>query len=203
MKLYVFILAMILSGTNVLAQDLPGLGTHRDTKKRNPEFGGRVYVTLDLKVPVYADEISLEFGGGLGTMLSNNIGLGGAFNTLITHNIDLPLEQDSKPFLRMSYGGLEAAWKNKIGEEFHLSGKLLLGLAHLSYSESHFADALADPSGSWCYISEINLRGYYKLYDNLWIGLGYGYRLPFGVDYAGFSDSDLRGSVFSLAVKFL
>jgi hypothetical protein len=199
------ILILLFAFIEGKAQLLPGQKEPDEIiKEDTSNEGGGGYVALTGKFPNIDKKWTAELGFRAGARFEN-FGLGFGIYTLLTQNIDLSLPGSPyyHPFLRYTYGGIEAEYLFLSKKNSIFLGNILIGLGNMNDKETSRLSAPFSMSGKWYFIIEPAIGIDFRIFRKYWLGLTGGYRLTAGTGNFGLSSSDMNGIVLAVSFKIL
>jgi hypothetical protein len=103
--------------------------------------------------------------------------------------------------LGVDYGGLEAAYVNRVFRRVHVSAQTLLGMGGIAYRDGEDDVPAEGDQGDGFFVVEPGLHVTLNVASFLHLGGGVSYRLVHGVRLSGARDSDLSGLAGVVALQ--
>jgi hypothetical protein len=202
MKTTFTVLLFLIFTLPSFSQRLPGGVSPNDDENVNGRKRNNFYAGFVLKGVNFSNSWGLELGGKVGANLNQSWILGLGFYSLLTKNIIIPGTNFSNaPILTLGYGCAEIEYSVKISDNIRISSHLSPGIGKADYQNSTFYGAETYTPGDWFFFAEPGLSFDFRLYQTFWLGIGYNYRLSFGVNLDGLRDNDLTGSILTLTLS--
>jgi len=154
------------------------------------------YVDLVGKTAALNGNWGLFGGMKAGYIINRNVSIGLAGYGMIPNQLGGSyINQDGRDTLHFGYGGVEAAYKYYILNNFYLTGMMMIGAGRVDYENLGGND--------YFFIMEPGVSVNFMITD--WFGLGVSadYRFAAGVKYAEFSNASFSGWSTDLSFKFV
>lgn len=193
MKIYTPVLAIMLLGSSVVAQEqtlLSGIYDHGG-------FGGPIF-----QLTQFDGQTGVMIGGHGGWIINHTLYLG-AGGIGLANEIEIDSAPDSLRYLDFGYGGLELGIVLASDRLIHATLSSLIGGGGVQYRSSYSDfDHNLETDGDVFFMIQPEVSVVLNVTRHFRVALGGGYRYIRGVDLDGLSDDFISGPTASLTLKF-
>lgn len=160
------------------------------------------YIGPEAKVCVILDEYEIMAGGRAGWIINHKFSIGAAAYKMVSERsiIYLPPNFDFiNPDIEMSYGGLLFEYIHNFDKIEHFSLDMIIGMGSISLHEDRFITVHEQDN---YFIVEPGANFMLNFTKFLRVGIGFGYRMAYDVEFGYYDNEDLTGASFKVFVKF-
>ncbi len=192
MKSYLVPVIIILSALSVRAGE--------EAFIRGPLESG-FYIGPEAKVCLVLDEFEIFAGGRAGWIINHKFSVGAAAYKMVSERSIRyipPMGDYIFPDISMSYGGILLEYIHNSDRIEHFSLDMIIGIGSISLHEDRFITVHEQDN---YFIVEPGANFILNFAKHLRVGIGFGYRLAYDVEFGYIDNEDLTGGSFKIFIK--
>ncbi|MEE9553799.1 MAG: hypothetical protein V3W18_05825 [candidate division Zixibacteria bacterium] len=156
------------------------------------------YIGPEAKVCVIFDENEIMAGGRAGWIINHKFAVGAAAYTMVSES-SMRRWTDTFPDISMSYGGVLLEYIHNSDKIEHFSLEMIIGIGSISLHEDRFITVHEQDS---YFIMEPGANFILNFARFLRVGVGFGYRMAYDIEFGYYDNEDLTGASFRVFGKF-
>lgn len=205
MKKSLVLLFLLLAGSLVQSQELPGGQYDRYEIARNKETAEPMGIISAQYKYVTNDDYSMnDIGLKVGIFATDDILIGAHYFYLFDQSVIFsPESDDSKAALRFDYYGTNIDYFISRSYTLPVSVGLNIGVGQMSFSNFSGTVLNNDLTGDWVTVLEPEAKLYYHILPQLMASINFGYRVVSGVEYRNITNAQLSGLSGGIGVSLV